>query len=205
MAWQTKRMVTWLIWIAGILFGLDQLGLDLTVLVSVVVAVGIVTIVSLRDVLTDVASHAVVVTYRPYKIGDWIQLGKLFGRVVDMTWVNTVLMTPDSEMVYVPNSIITRSIVMNRTAPGGTRISVPITVERTADVQSIEKSLLEVGAELAEELVTDYKPEVRVATIGDHFLRFRLLLKINNPAKGMFISSEVRKRALEKIDKNRGN
>ncbi|MCJ7608607.1 mechanosensitive ion channel family protein [Candidatus Bathyarchaeota archaeon] len=195
----------WLIWFAGVLFGLDQLGLDSIVLVSFVIVIGIVSLVAMRNVLAEVASHMVVVTYRPYKIGDWIQLGKLFGRVVNMTWVDTVLMTPDSEMVYVPNSTITSSIIMNRSSPGGTRISVSMTVDRTAYIRSVEKSLLEVGAELAEELVPDYKPEVRVSAIGEHFIRLRLLLKVNNPAKGMFISSEVRKKALEKIDKNRGN
>ena len=197
---QAKQIVTWLIWLVGILIGLGQLGLELTILLAVVTLGGIILAVALRDVLSNVASNGVITSYRPFKIGDWIQVGKFFGRVVDITWMDTILMTADNEMVYIPNSKITQNIVVNRTTQGGTRISVPLIVDKALDLFDVEKTLLEIGAELGEELVPDSKPEVRVTSLNTHSIKLALLLKINNPAKGKLIASEVRKKAKKRLD-----
>ncbi len=197
---QAKQIVTWLIWLIGILIGLGQLGLELTILLAIVTLGGIILAVALRDVLSNVASNWVITSYRPFKIGDWIEVGKCFGRVVDITWMDTILMTADNEMVYIPNSKITQNIVINRTTQGGTRISVPLIVDKALDLSDVEKTLLEIGTELSEELIPDSKPEVRVTNLNTHSIKLALLLKINNPAKGKLIASEVRKKAKKRLD-----
>ena len=197
---QTRRIMKWLIWSIGILTGLDQLGLDLTILLAIAILAGISIVIALRDMLLDVTSHEVIATYNPFNIGDWIQVDRSFGRVVDITWMSTILMTPDNEMVYIPNSKITKSIVINRTSPGGIRIRVPITVDEALDLSEAEKTLLEIGTELSEELVPDSKPEVRVTNVNNHSTKIVLLLKINNPAKARLIASEVRKKAKKRLE-----
>jgi len=196
-----KRIVSWLIWLFGILIVLDQLGLELSILLVIIALGGIIATIALRDILSNVASHEVITTYSPFKIGDWIQVDKYFGRVVDITWMDTVLITLDNEIVHVPNSKITGNIVVNRTAPGGIRISIPFTIDKVLDLSDVEKVLLEIGTELGKELVPDSSPEVRVTSIGNRSIKLALLLRINNPAKGRLIASEVRERAKERIDK----
>jgi len=200
---QARRIVTWLVWLIGILIGLDQLGLELTMLLVILTLGGIILVIALRDILPNAASREIITTYNLFKIGDWIQVGKCFGRVVDITWMVTILMTLDNERVHIPNSKITKSIVINRTAPGETRISVPLTVDDTLDLSEIEKILLEIGTELSEELAPDSKPEVRVTNVNNCSIKLALLLKINNPAKGKLIASEVRKRAKKRLDEIR--
>ena len=109
-------------------------------------------------------------------------------------------MTPDNEIVYVPNSKITQSVVTNKTAPGGTRISVTIVVDKTLNLSEVEKALLSIGNELKEELISDSEPEVRMTNLNTQSVKLALLLKINNPAKGKLIASEVRKKAKERFD-----
>lgn len=197
---QARRIVTWLTWLIGILIGLDQLGLELTMLLVILTLGGIILVIALRDMLANAASREIIVTYNLFKIGDWIQVGKCFGRVVDINWMVTTLMTIDNEMVYIPNSKITKSTVTNRTAPGETRISIPLTVDDTLDLSGVEKILLEIGTELSEDLAPDSKPEVRVINVHNRSTKLALLLRINNPAKGSLIASEVRKRAKERLD-----
>ncbi|MGQ9551525.1 MAG: mechanosensitive ion channel family protein [Candidatus Bathycorpusculaceae bacterium] len=197
---QAKRIVTWLVWLTGILISLDQLGLELTVILAILTIGGIMLVISIRDILSNVASREVITTYTPFKIGDWIQVGTYVGRVVDITLMDTILMTPDNEIVYIPNSKITKSIIINRTSPGETRISVPLIIDKGLDLSEVEKNLLEIGTELREELASDSKPEVRVTKVEDHAVEVALLLRINNPAKGNFIASEVRKRAKMRLD-----
>lgn len=204
-AQQVRRIVTWLVWLIGILIGLDQLGLELTVLLVILTIGGVIFVFAFRDILSNVASREIINAYRPFKIGDWIQVGKFFGRVVDITWMDTILITLDNEMVYIPNSKITKSTVINRTAPGETRISVPLIVDDVLDLSEVEKTLLEIATELKEELAPDSKPEVRVNGINNRTIKLALLLKINNPAKSAFIASEARKRAKIKLDELRKN
>ena len=196
---RTNRIVVWLTWIIGLSLAMSQLGLGLTLLVIIAV-VGIGVIIAFRDVLLDLIAYEVITTYDQFKIGDWIQVGKYFGRVVDVTWINTVVMTPDNEMVYIPNSTLTRGTVINRTTQVGVRISVSIQVDRSLPFSEVEQDLLEVGAELSDDLVADSKPEVRLESLGAESMKVALLLSINNPAKGRLLASEVRKRFKMRFD-----
>ena len=199
---QTKRVVVWLTWIIGISLGisvgLNQLGWGLT-LPIIVIVVGIVAVIAFRDVLLNVIAYEVITTYDPFKIGDWIQVGRFFGRVVDVTWINTILMTTSNEMVYIPNSTLTREIVVNRTTQSGVRISVSMQVEKSLNFSDVEQTLLNIGAELSDELATDSKPEVRLISLDGYYMKVALLLRINNPAKGKLLASEVRKRTKMKL------
>ena len=199
-AQQTRRIVTWLTWLVGILIALSQLGLEMTVLLVAVIMGGIIIAIAFRHVLSNLVSYEVIKSYNPFKIGDWIKVGKYFGRIIDVTWMDTILMTPDNEIVYVPNSKITQSVVTNKTAPGGTRISVNIVVDKTLNLSEVEKALLSIGNELKEELISDSEPEVRMTNLNTQTVELALLLKINNPAKGKLIASEVRKKAKERFD-----
>ena len=200
MSRQVRPIVTWVIWLIGIFLTLSLLGLDLTLLLGAAAISGIVLAIAFRNVLSNLVSYEVIKLYEPFKIGDWVQVGKYFGRVVDITWIDTVLMTPDNETMYVPNSRITQSIVINKTTPGGTRISVTIVISKTLDLSKIEKALLDIGSELKEELIPEFVPEVRVTDLNTESVKLALLLRINNPAKGKLIASMVRKRAKERLD-----
>jgi len=199
-AQQGKQIVAWLTWLTGILIALNQLGAELVILLVIVSLGGVILAVALRDILSNVASNRVITSYRPFKMGDWIEVGKHFGRVVDITWMDTILMTPDNEVVHIPNSKITQTIVTNKTAPGGTRISVPVTLNRALDIVDVERIFMEIGAELGEELIPDSKPEVRLISMDSNSMKVALLLRINNPAKGKLLASEVRKKIKTKLD-----
>jgi small conductance mechanosensitive channel len=200
MSRQIRRLVPWITWSVGILIALSQVGLDLTILLTLVALGAIVLAIALRHVLSNLVSYGVIKTYEPFKLGDWVQVGKFFGRVVDITWADTVLMTPDNETVYVPNSKITQNIIVNKTTPGGTRIAISIVISRALDLSEVEKALLDIGSELKEELIPEFVPEVRVTNLSAQSVRLALLLRINNPAKGRLIASRVRKRAKERLD-----
>lgn len=197
---QTRRIVIWFTWLVGILIGLSELGLELTILLAAVALGGIILAIASRQVLSNFVSYEVLKTYNQFKIGDWIQVDKYFGRVVDVTWMDTTLMSLDNEVVFISNSKIVESIVINKTTPGGTRISVTMVVDKALDISEVEKALLSVGSELKEELVGDSEPEVRMVDLDSQSVRLALLLRINNPAKSKLIASEVRKKAKEKLD-----
>ena len=205
MALQVRRIVSFMIWLIGIIATLDQLGLDTALLLMIIAMVGLVAIAAYRDILPNMASYDLMTTYDLFKIGDWIEVEEHFGRVVNITWMNTVLLTRDNEMVYIPNSKIVRSDLVNRTVQGGIRVSVPLTLERSLDLSDVERIMLDVGAEMGEALMPDSKPEVRVTHLDERSVKVELLLRISNPAREAFVASEVRKRAAKKLKEAEGN
>jgi len=199
---QAKRIVFWSTWLTGTLLALSQLYLEVTWLLVAVAIGAVIVVFASRDFLSNVGARETIDVYNQFKIGDWIQVGKVFGRVVDITWNDTILSTVNNETVYIPNSTMTRSVMINRTTQGGIRISVPITVTNSLNFQEIEDTLLGIGADLQDELMPESKPEVRIISIDEHATKLELLLRINNPAKSRIISSEVLKRIKKKLQEN---
>jgi hypothetical protein len=77
-------------------------------------------------------------------------------------------------------------------------------VDRRLDLSEVEQTLLEIGAELNEELIPNSKPEVRVTSMDLRHVKLALLLRVNNPAKGKILASDVRKKAKKKLDEIQG-
>jgi len=204
-ALQVRRIITFMIWLIGIIATLDQLGLDTALLLMIIAMVGLVAIAAYRDILPNMASYDLMTTYDLFKIGDWIEVEEHFGRVVNITWMNTVLLTRDNEMVYIPNSKIVGSTLVNRTVQGGIRVSVPLTLDRSMNLFEVERIMLDVGAEMGEALMPDSKPEVRVTHMDERSVKVELLLRISNPAREAFVASEVRKRAAKKLKEVEGS
>ena len=205
MALQVRRIITFMIWLIGIIATLDQLGLDTALLLMIIAMVGLVAIAAYRDILPNMASYDLMTTYDLFKIGDWIEVEEHFGRVVNINWMNTVLLTRDNERVYIPNSKIVRSNLVNRTVQGGIRVSVPLTLDRSLNLSDVERIMLDVGAEMGEALMPDSKPEVRVTHMDERSVKVELLLRISNPAREAFVASEVRKRAAKKLKEAEGS
>ncbi|MBO3754255.1 MAG: mechanosensitive ion channel family protein [Candidatus Brockarchaeota archaeon] len=202
-AHQVKRAVSWVTWLIGILVCLDQLGLELTILLIVILLGGVMLIAAVRDILLNIAAREALAIYSPFKIGDWVQIDEYFGRVIDINLMNTVLVTLDNEVVNIPNSRIVKDIFVNRTNPGGIRIHIPLTLENTIDFSRFEDVLKDIGNELKDEFTPDSKPEFRVVKLDGQALQLEILLRINNPAKSRFIASEVLKRVKIRLEEFR--
>jgi small conductance mechanosensitive channel len=175
----------------------------LNMLLMIVALSGLMVILALRDILPNVVSRETVALYEMFKVGDWIESGDYFGRVVDINSVNTTLMTLDNEKVHIPNSELTSRPLTNRTTPGGIRLRVPITLEPDQSLEKAEETLLEIGEELGDELVIDYKPETRITKINGRLPEVVLLLRINNPARGELISSEILRQYVERMGRKK--
>ena len=199
-ALQVRRVTSAFIWLVGIVQALDQLGLDQILLLMIIAIVGLAAITAFRDVFPSIAFYNLIVTYDLFKIGDWIEVDGYFGRVVNLTWMNTVLITRDNEMVHIPNSRIVKGNLVNRTVQGGIRVVVPITVDRSTSLSEVERILLEVGEELKESLAPGFMPEVRVINLDETSVKVELLLRISNPAKDDLVTSDVLKKTLTKLE-----
>ena len=73
---------------------------------------------ALQGSLGNFASGILILTLKPYKIGDWIQLDDKFGRVEEIGIFNTDVLTPGNKILIIPNTMITESVVTNYSERG---------------------------------------------------------------------------------------
>ena len=111
-----------------ILVAAGTLGFDssslLGVLAGVVFAIGL----ALQGFLGNFASGITIVFFKPYKVGDWVQISEMFGRVESIQIFNTILSTPGDKTLIIPNGQVTDNIITNFSTKGQIRLQLSVTM-----------------------------------------------------------------------------
>lgn len=124
------------------------LGVDLSSLVALLAAVGFAIGMALQGSLGNFASGILILTLKPYKSGDWIQVEEKFGKVDEIGIFSTTMTSPGNKTLIIPNSKITDGVVTNYSKRGVVRLEINVTMpyaESFPRVKSIiEKALINV-------------------------------------------------------------
>src|SRR5713101_7936304 len=192
-----QQIGAWAIWAIGLIIILSQLQVNTSILLLILGLGGISVIVAYQDVLGDIGAAQFISNYQAFKVGEWIEVEHHYGRVLERNLIHTKLLTPDNEVVVIPNSMLLKNSVVNRTRSGGLRVQVPVFVRAGTDLRMVEEKLVEVGEELKVDLVPDSSPLVRILELNSDGAKLVLMLHIANPAKHDQIISDVQKRVYE--------
>jgi len=196
-----QQIGSWAIWVLGVIIILNTLNVSILLLLVLLFLGGLTMITAYRHILTDMAASQFVSTYQPFKVGEWIEVQDYYGRVIERNLIQTKILTPDNEIVIVPNSTLLKRSVVNRTRSGALRVQIPIVVSTEIDLAKIEDQLLHIAEDLKVDLLPDTTPQVRVTQVTPQETQLVLLLQIANPAKRDQIISEVQKKFYELLSK----
>ena len=114
---------------------IDKIGVETTSLVAILGAAGLAVGFALQGALSNFASGVLIIIFRPFKIGDFIDAGGAVGIVEDISVLVTVLRTPDNKKIIAPNSTIMGGIITNVTAHETRRIDMVFGVSYTDDLE----------------------------------------------------------------------
>ena len=137
-----------------------QLGINTTSFLTIVGAAGLAIALALKDSLANFASGVMLIMFRPFRVGDFVNTGGVSGTVVSIDLFNTILNTPDNQKVIVPNSAITSNVITNVTANDTRRVDLVIGIGYDDDIKKAKEVLQKVLNE--EERVLD-TPEANIA------------------------------------------
>jgi small-conductance mechanosensitive channel len=145
----------YIIYSIGVLIAIAILSPEPFTFSILLLLIGLGVIVSLSDVLRNWGSELYIRAVRPFKLGDWIEIGDKSGRVIKIDNLGIVIETIDRVRIHVPNIVLTREVITNRTTPYG--VVFKIVAEFPADVEeiSVSKYITEVLDEIRPELVDD--------------------------------------------------
>ncbi|HEY1799829.1 MAG TPA: mechanosensitive ion channel domain-containing protein [Terriglobales bacterium] len=168
------KVISYLIFILGLVIGLQSLGVNLNSLVVVGGALGIGVGLGLQAVVANFVAGLILLLEQPIKLGDRIQVGSTYGDVVRLRGRSTWVRTNENVVIIVPNSEFINQSVTNWTANDRqVRISLPLGVSYDSDPKAVREVILAVAHSHAD-VLHDPAPEVIFTEFGDSSLNFEL-------------------------------
>lgn len=101
-------------------------GFDTSALVGMLAAAGFAVGLALQGGLGNFASGILILIFKPYKVGDWIDIEGKFGKVEEIQIFNTLLVTPGLKTLIIPNGKVTENVVTNFSKKGYIRLEILI-------------------------------------------------------------------------------
>jgi small-conductance mechanosensitive channel len=193
------NITTLVIYIIGVLIGLQIFGISITPAIAALGVTGLAASLALQSTLTDLISGVQIISARQIQVGNYVQLttGES-GYVTDINWRTTTIRPLTNNLIIIPNSKLTSSIIINYFQPDKVlTILVPISVSYTNDLALVERITLEVAQDVMHTVVggvTGEEPLVRYDTILDANVLFNVILRIEEYSHQYLIKHEFIKR-----------
>ncbi|WP_321505030.1 mechanosensitive ion channel domain-containing protein [uncultured Methanoregula sp.] len=174
----------YLIWFVAFLLILSDFKIDITPFLAGAGIAGLALALAAQDILSNFFSGAIIAVDKPFKIGDRVKIDTFFGDVVSIGPRSTRIKTLDNQMVTVPNSKVTSSVVINYAMPDNKlKVRIPFSVAYGSDMERVKEILLAIAREAAEKtswVITDPVPSVYFLEFGESSLNGQLILWTNN-------------------------
>ncbi len=166
-----KNLSYYLLLVVVVVAALGQLGIQTGSLLTIIGAAGLAVGLALKDSLSNFAAGVMLVMFRFYSVGDYIQAAGTAGTVKTINIFNTVLASPDNQKIFVPNSAILNGTITNLTANDTRRIDLVMGIGYGDDIPKAMKLMEDIV--VAHELVLkDPAPQVAVAELGESSVDF---------------------------------
>lgn len=146
------------------------LGADLTGLVAILAAAGFAVGMALQGSLGNFASGILILTLKPYKVGDWIQVEDKFGRVEEIGIFSTDVLTPGNKILIIPNSKITDTVVTNFSEKGMIRLELEVTMPYEESFPRVQQIILN-SLKNIPKILEEPEPEVGIQNFDTHSIQ----------------------------------
>jgi small conductance mechanosensitive channel len=150
-----------------VLAALGQLGIQTTSFIAILGAAGLAIGLALQGSLANFASGFLLIIFRPFKVGDFIEAAGVSGSVEAIQIFTTTLKTPDNKAVIVPNSAIYDGNITNYSAKETRRVDLLIGVSYDADLGQVKQILHDIAAK-DERVMADPAPLIAVSELADN-------------------------------------
>jgi len=157
--------------VAVVLAALGRLGVQTTSFVAIIGAAGLAIGLALQGALANFAAGFLMVIFRPFKKGDYIEAGGSAGIVDEIQVFTTVLNTPDNRRVIVPNSKVMGDNITNYSAKDTRRLDLIFGVSYSSDVAKVKQVLQRITDE-DPRVLKDPAAQILVGELADSSVNF---------------------------------
>ncbi|MGX4727591.1 mechanosensitive ion channel family protein [Pseudomonas corrugata] len=143
----------------------SMIGVETTSFVAAIGAASLAIGLALQGSLANFAGGVLILLFRPFRIGDWIEAQGVAGTVDSIQIFHTVLRTGDNKTVIVPNGNLSNGIITNTNRQPTRKVVFDVGVDYQADLQEARQVLLDLAKD--ERVLSDPVPQAVISTLGD--------------------------------------
>lgn len=151
----------------------DMIGIPPTAFIAVLSAAGLAIGLALRDSLSNFAGGVLILVFRPFNVGDFIDLGGYSGTVKDIQLLYTALNTTDNKRITIPNGELANGKIINYSVEDNRRLDLVFGVSYDDDIEKVKQILSKVIIEHPMSF-KDPEPLIRVVTYADSSIDFAI-------------------------------
>jgi small conductance mechanosensitive channel len=175
----------------------SMVGVETTSFIAALGAAGLAIGLALQGSLANFAGGVLILLFRPFRIGDWIEAQGVAGSVDDIQIFHTVLKTGDNKTVIVPNGSLSNGNIVNYSREGRRRVDINIGIDYASDIKRAREVLLAVAED--GRVLADPAPVVFVTGLGDNAVNLSLRVWVNT-ADFWPVTFDFTERAKERLD-----
>lgn len=154
-----------------IIAAMGQLGIQTTSFIAVIGAAGLAIGLALQGSLSNFAAGFMMIIFRPFTIGDFIEGGGVTGTVQEIGIFTTVLTTPDNKTVIVPNAKLTEGNIVNWTIKGTRRIDLVMGIGYDDDIDKAKQIMTDIVA-ADDRILKDPAAKIALMELADSSVNF---------------------------------
>ena len=149
-----------------VIAALGQLGIQTTSFIAVLGAAGLAIGLALQGSLANFAAGFLMIIFRPFKVGDFIEGAGVAGIVEEIQIFTTTLKTPDNKIIIIPNAKLSGDNIVNYSTQETRRVDMSVGVAYDSDLSHVKKVLNDIISQ-DERVLADPPPQVVVAELAD--------------------------------------
>jgi len=166
-----SNLVRMVLMVIVVIAAISQLGIETTSFIAIFGAAGLAVGLALQGSLSNFAAGVLIVLFRPYRVGDFIEGAGIAGVVEQVQILTTVLRTGDNKRIIVPNGQIMDSIITNYSANETRRVDMVVGVSYGDDLDKV-RSVLEELVAAEERILDDPACTIAVSELADSSVNF---------------------------------
>jgi small conductance mechanosensitive channel len=143
----------------------SMIGVETTSFIAMIGAAGLAIGLALQGSLANFAGGVLIMLFRPFRIGDWIEAQGVSGSVDSIQIFHTVLKTGDNKVVVVPNGSLSNGHITNYSREPKRRIDIALGIDYSSDIKLARQVLLQIAED--PRVLHDAEPQVLVTSLGD--------------------------------------
>ena len=193
------NLVRMVLLVVVIIAAIGQLGIETTSFIAIFGAAGLAVGLALQGSLSNFAAGVLIVLFRPYKVGDFVEAAGIAGVIEQVQILTTILKTGDNKQIIIPNSQIMDSIITNYSANDTRRVDMVVGVSYDDDLDKVRATIEKLVA--AEDRILDEPAcTIAVSALADSSVNFvvRPWVKTSDYWGVMFDLTEAIKKRFDK-------
>ena len=163
----------WALMAFVIIAAISQVGIQTTSLIAIMGAAGLAVGLALQGSLANFAAGVLIVMFRPYRVGDFVEAAGIAGVVVQVQILTTVLKTGDNKQIVVPNGQIMSSIITNYSANDTRRVDMVVGVSYEDDIDKVRATIKDL-IDSDDRILKDPECLIAVSELADSSVNFNV-------------------------------